>query len=713
MLNGASRTARAAKAADEPRKPRRRAWISLVVVAVIAGIGGALVWWRWIPAPPRPLDPNWIATTTVLAGDGRDGVKDGRADEARFSDPFGVAVGRDGTVYLTDAGDAQHIRAISPDGLVRTIAGSTRGFADGEGSTARFDTPSGIAVASDGTLYVADTANNAIRRIDASGEVSTIAGDTVPGYRDGPGPTARFNGPLGIAVDRDGRVIVADTYNDRIRIIERNGIVRTLAGGGPGFVDGDGETARFQTPSAVAVDSRGNIHVADTGNSTLRVLDRTGHVTTTAIEEAGIAPIGIAVGEDGSRYVTDERGRVFEVSATGTLRILAGGTSGFHDGDGTDAQLRSPAGIALAAPGRLIVADPGNALVRLIAARQRSELRAPPSPLIAPAFDVDRFAMTPLLWPIAPMEGPFEIAGTSGEARGVEGSERFHAGIDVQANEGTLVSAVRNGVVASAIAANGFGTLTESVRIGPIAYVHIRVGRSKSGEPFPDDRFAPVYDPAGTLVGMRVKRGARFMAGEAIGTVNNFNHVHLNVGWPGEELNPLAFRLVRFEDHVPPTIAGIRLFDEQGVRIAERKRGRFIVRGRVQIVVDAWDTADGNKPGRRLGVYELGYQVLDRNRKPNAGMEAPRRTLRFDRMVADPATVRRVYAPGSGIPFYGQRRTRFLYIVTNTFHAGVAAPGMWDTTALAPGDYILRILAADINGNAATKNRDVRVTVAR
>lgn len=714
MLDGVTEQTRTTKAADERRKGRRRrAWTYASLIAGAAALAGALLWEKSIPAKPQALDPNWVATTTVLAGDGHDGVKDGPEDDSRFSDPFGVAVGRDRTVYVTDAGEAQRVRAISPAGLVRTVAGSSRGFADGVGSTARFDTPSGIAVDAQGTLYVADTANNAIRRIDPNGEVSTIAGDTVPGYRDGPGPTARFNGPMGIAIDRDGRIIVADTYNDRIRVIDRRGMVRTVAGGEPGLADGEGGSARFLTPCAVAVDAAGSIHVADTGNGTLRVIDHTGRVTTAAIEEAAIAPIGIAVDEDGNRYVTDERGRVFELSGAGTLRVLAGSTSGFRDGDGTGAQFRSPAGVAIAGPGRLIVADAGNALVRLIAAPQHREFRPPASPLIAPRFDAERFGMTPLLWPIAPMEGPFEVAGTSGEARGIEGSERFHAGIDVRATEGTPVAAVRDGVVASTIAANGLGTLTESVRIGPIAYVHIRVGRYKSGEPLADDRFAPVYDAGHTLVAMRVKRGARFSAGDIIGSVNNFNHVHLNVGWPGEELNPLAFRLVRFEDHVPPTIARVRLLDEQGQPIAERKRGRFVVRGRVQIVVDAWDTADGSKPGRRLGVYELGYQVLERSGRAVPGFDEPLQTLRFDRMVADPATVRTVYARGSGIPFYGQRRTRFLYIVSNRFHDGVATPGMWDTSTLAPGDYILRIRAADINGNAATKNRDVLVTVAR
>src|SRR5436189_4297660 len=103
-----------------------------------------------------------------------------------------------------------------------TIAGGEWGFADGNGTAARFDTPSGIAIDRQGMLYVADTGNNAIRRVTSSGDVSTVAGNTTPGYRDGRALEARFNGPVGVAVDRGGRVIVADTYNDRIRAVERD-----------------------------------------------------------------------------------------------------------------------------------------------------------------------------------------------------------------------------------------------------------------------------------------------------------------------------------------------------------------------------------------------------------------------------------------------------------------------------------------------------------
>jgi hypothetical protein len=311
------------------------------------------------------------------------------------------------------------------------------------------------------------------------------------------------------------------------------------------------------------------------------------------------------------------------------------------------------------------------------------------------------------------MEGPHEIAGTLGEARGGEGGERFHAGIDIRADEDTPVRAVRDGVVAAPAAVADFETLNESLRIGPLAYVHLRVGRHSLAGAFDDGRFVPAFDDTGTIVGMRVKRGARFSTGEVIGTINAFNHVHLNVGWSGEERNPLLFRLVQFEDTVPPTIrrGGVHLYDEAGAPLKQRVKSRLLVQGRVHIIVDAWDQVNGNAPRRRLGLYQLGYQVLTTRGSPVPGFESARTTIVFDQLAASPDAARLVYAAGSGIPFYGRRTTRFLYDVTNTFRHGVARAGVWDTTMLPAGNYILRVLAADVSGNEAIANRDVPITI--
>jgi hypothetical protein len=312
----------------------------------------------------------------------------------------------------------------------------------------------------------------------------------------------------------------------------------------------------------------------------------------------------------------------------------------------------------------------------------------------------------------------------------------------VRKEQGTPVLAVRDGTVASPLSTFAFETLNEAVRIGDVTYIHLRVGRTAdasrprrgSGAGGPADtrgldleRFDPVFDAAtGTLTRVRARRGTFFATGDVVGTVNRFNHVHLNVGWPGEEHNPLRFRLVGFSDRIVPTIAahGVRLFDESGVPLNPdrpgplRGRGRsrrpsvlpplspVLVGGRVRIVVDAWDQADGNAVYRRLGLYALGYEVRPAGARQSAlvaGSASP--TLVFDRMPRERDAARLVFASGSGIPVYGASRTQFLYVVTTRYRDGVVTPDWWDTTTLAPGAYVLRVFAEDFSGNRVTRKR--------
>jgi DNA-binding beta-propeller fold protein YncE len=656
--------------------PRLR-WALVPLVLILAA---ASVWYYGLaaPSPESRLPAGWTGIVGVIA------------EDAQFREPYGVAVARDGTVFVTDGANGNRVVAISPDGSLVSLAGGHEGFEDGVGASARFRTPSGLAVDGAGVVYVADTGNNAIRRVTRDGHVTTIARD--------------LNGPMGIAIDARGRVLVADTYKDRIVSIEADGRLSPLAIGVP-----------LDTPTALTVDRDGTLYVADTGHNVVHAVTAQGVVTTMNGYEVGgmERPLGVALDGKGALYVTDESDRVLELSTSGVgARVLAGGAPGYANGRGHDARFRRPAGIAVVEPGRLLIADAGNALLRSIVATTRAEATPPPSPWIDPDFDRDTFRQVPLLWPLEPLGGPFEVAGTIGEARGPDAG-RFHAGIDVRADNGAAVLAVREGVVTSPIAAGDFGSLNEWIRIGALTYVHLRVGRTRQGDLVSDANFVATRDERGDMTRVRVKRGARFETGDAIGSVNQFNHVHLNVGWDGEEYNPLLFRLVQFHDRVPPTIArgGVRLFDAQGAPFAKRDKGRVLISGPVQVVVDAWDQADGNRPSRRLGVYSLGYQVLHSDGTPVPGFETPLETIRFDRLTSHPDATRLVYAPGSGIPFYGQRRTRFLYIVTNTFRDGVAAPGAWDTTSLPPGDYTLRVRVADINGNEASANRDVAVRV--
>lgn len=664
----------------------RRVILILAVVMAAVVIGAGYIRQRLEPSRIPPLESDWRATVSVLASD------------TPFSEPFGITAGRDGTIVMTDAGRANAVRRIAPDGHVATLATG-------------FSTPSGLAIGADGTVFVADTGSHRILSIDPAGAVSTLAGDGTPGDADGPAFQARFNGPIGIAVAPDGRLVVADTYNDRIRVIERDGTVTTLAGcAQPGAMDGKGDEASFDTPTGLAIDARGTIYVADTGNGVVRTLDMTGQVITPAWAHGDgfFRPLGVAVGDAGEVYVADEGGRIVVIRPTGAIRTLAGATAGFRDGNGSVARFRRPSGLALLHAGHLVVADAGNALVRRVTATSQLTDRVPTSPAIRPQFDTEAFRSVPLLWPVAPFAGPHEIAGSFGEVRGTHG-ERFHRGVDVRIEQGTHVHAIRDGVVSSPISNDGVGSLDEYLRIGELTYIHIRAGRTADALLDPD-RFAAIYDGR-KLKRLRVRRGARFAAGEEIGTVNRFNHVHLQVGWPGEEHNPLLFNLVQFEDTVVPTIPpdGIRIYDEAWQLETRHVDHRLQLHGRVRIVIDAWDQTDDNTPNRRLAPYELGFQVLHADGTPAEGFAAPRPSLRFDRLDPDPNAPHVIYGAGSGIPFYGRRATRFRYIVTNRLEHGNASEGFWDTGRLPPGDYILRGWAADVSGN--TVERDLPLTL--
>jgi DNA-binding beta-propeller fold protein YncE len=695
----------------------RRLVVVLVAVIVVAPAAWGARWWWLATHPDIPDDTpaGWVPA--VISVDGRRG---------ELGEPFGVALADDGTVFVADGGDRPAIWRVGTDGHRALVAGGDPGFQDGPGAAARFDTPSHVALGPDGSLYVADTGNHAIRHVSPAGAVTTIAGDGEAGA--GEGANARLNGPVGVAVSADGRVFVADTYNDRVvRLVpppDGTGrwTVTPVAGAGvPGLLDGTRGDAMFDTPSGLVALSDGSLVVADTGNDALRRVSADGVVALlNAVDFTGSAgvlwrPLGVAAGSGGRFYVTDSRTRVVEVIPDGTRRILAGGQLGYADGIGTAARFREPAGIATNATGRLAVADLGNGLVRVLDLPLRLGDLPPLPPGRLPGFDLQAFARVPLVWPVEPQDGPHEIAGTMGEPRGNpggDGRERFHAGVDVRAEQGTPVCAVRAGRVTSVLPAGAVNTLSEYLTIGPLTYVHIRAGRGEQDEPVTPWATVIPDELSGRPSRVRVRRGTRITAGEVIGTVNRFHHVHLNVGPPGEEHNAMLVGLPGVVDTVPPVVAprGITLTDLQGVALDERDRGRLVVRGPIRIVVEAFDQMDDSPIRRRLGLYRVGYQVLSDRGTPIPSFVRPHVAVEFNRMPIDESAPPTLYAPGSGIPFYGSRITKFRYLVTTRVEGDRIVEAPWEPN-VPPGDYVIRALAADASGNVATWGTDLPIVV--
>ncbi|MGA8148974.1 MAG: hypothetical protein WB870_15585 [Gallionellaceae bacterium] len=233
---------------------------------------------------PNPVTP----TLALFAGNmGGAGNNDGPEATAHFDAPYSVSTDTSGNVYVADSGN-NTIRRITPTGMVSTLAGTPAifGSADGTGAAASFYYPNGIATDSVGNVYVADSGNNTIRKITPTGVVSTLAGTPgVQGSADGTGTAASFNYPTGVATDNAGNVYVADSGNNTIRKISPAGIVSTVAGapGVTGSGDGTGAAASFHYPIGVATGSAGHVYVADSGNNTIRKITPDGAVSTLTV----------------------------------------------------------------------------------------------------------------------------------------------------------------------------------------------------------------------------------------------------------------------------------------------------------------------------------------------------------------------------------------------------------------------------------------------
>ena len=326
------------------------------------------------PLPDTKPDAAGGALVSTLAGSGARGYVDGPANTARFAEPRGVAVDSNGKVYVADK-DNHCIRVIHK-GLVDTLAGNLiPGKQDGKAGLARFSAPRGVAVDALDRVYVADTNNHLIRVIEA-GQVDTVAGSK-KGFKDGAASQARFNYPYDLALDPGSNLIyVADRSNHAIRVIQA-GQVGTVAGmGWPGYKNGPVNAARFYYPGSVAVDLSGDVYVSDTGNNRIRFISG-GQVTTLTGSSHGFMDGNMSVARfryprglvtaGGDLYVADTNNHRVRLMAGGQVTTYAGqGTPNFADGHHTIAMFNNPYSLARDNKGRIYVADSTNNRIRII-----------------------------------------------------------------------------------------------------------------------------------------------------------------------------------------------------------------------------------------------------------------------------------------------------------------------------------------------------------
>ena len=331
------------------------------------------------------------AVTTLTGSAGLTGGSDGTGAKALFNGPGDVASDGAGSLIVADTNNHAIRAVVIASGAVTTLAGSasSAGRDNGPATTARFQAPIGVASDGAGNLLVADSGNHAIRKIVlATQTVSTLAGFAgKAGSDDGTGAAALFDDPQGVASDGADNLFVADSDNHTIRrVVVATGVVTTLAGDPttPGSDDGAGPAARFNTPLAVVCDGAGNLFVADSGNHTIRKIVIAGGTVTTLAGSAGIAgsadgmaasarfdtPSGLAVDHAGNLFVADTGNRTIRklVIATAAVSTLAGSvaTAGDDDGVGTAARFDTPGALVCDSAGNLFVADSGKNTIRKI-----------------------------------------------------------------------------------------------------------------------------------------------------------------------------------------------------------------------------------------------------------------------------------------------------------------------------------------------------------
>ncbi|GAB3287503.1 NHL repeat-containing protein [Hymenobacter tenuis] len=353
---------------------------SLIILSLGLALSSSITACKKDLENPQSDKPLVFTTVSTLAGNGLYGLINGPGETARFVDPEDAAVDSQGNVYVADTGN-NCIRKITPAGEVTTLAGSNAiGLANGVAASALFFGPIDVALDSGDNLFVADYANHCIRKITPAGIVSTFAGTGTPGYTDGKSTTAQFNGPLGLAIDMQGNVYVADSGNQRLRKISPSGVVSTLAGNGStGYKDGPSNTAEFKRIEGLAVNKQGILYVTDytmirkiTADGTVSTLagdSRSGHVDGPGNTAQFSMPNGIALDAQGDLYVAEFNDHcIRRITPIGEVSTLAGSrVRGYSDGPVGTSKFNSPSGLTIDNKGALYITEFGGRIRKITA----------------------------------------------------------------------------------------------------------------------------------------------------------------------------------------------------------------------------------------------------------------------------------------------------------------------------------------------------------
>jgi uncharacterized protein (TIGR03437 family) len=382
---------------------------------------------------------NGVITTVAGNGIYGYGGDNGSAASAQLNDPQGVAVDAAGNLYIADTYN-NRIRKVS-NGVIVTVAGTgTQGYSgdNGPAISAELGFPYGVAVDAAGNLYIADFGNNRIRKV-SNGVITTVAGNGTYGYSgdNGPATSAQLNYPEGVAVDAAGNLYIADTSNNRIRKVSK-GVITTVAGGGSVLLgdNGPATSAQLYNPIGVAVDSAGNLYIADPNEGRLRKVSN-GVITTVAgggsvlgdngpATSAQVSPAGVAVDSAGNLYIADSLNNRIRKVSNGIITTVAGtGTSGYggDNGPATDAQLSDPQGVGVDAAGNVYVADSDSNRIRVLTPSGPS-CSASVTPLVLfPAasggsFSVNISTGSPCGWVIVNQPDWIALSGDAGRGPG-------------------------------------------------------------------------------------------------------------------------------------------------------------------------------------------------------------------------------------------------------------------------------------------------------